>query len=57
MFDLIANMDIGIFHIPLPLALAVVATLGYLFGRKNRRTPMNSCNARCWNSSVRGPWQ
>jgi methylthioribose-1-phosphate isomerase len=29
-------MDFANLHIPLPLALAAVATLGYLFGRKKR---------------------
>ncbi len=32
-------MDLWILNIPLPLALAVVATLGYLFGRRGRISP------------------
>jgi diguanylate cyclase len=39
MLDLFGNMDIGTIHIPLPLALAVVATIGYMLGRKNRAKP------------------
>ncbi len=39
MLELFGNMDIGAFHIPLPLALAAVATIGYLLGRKNRGKP------------------
>ena len=39
MLNLFGNMDIGVIHIPLPLALAVVATIGYLLGRKNRVNP------------------
>jgi diguanylate cyclase (GGDEF)-like protein len=36
MLDLIGNMDLGNLHIPLPLAMAVIAAIGYLIGRKNR---------------------
>jgi hypothetical protein len=32
-------MDLGNFHIPLPLALAVVAAIGYLIGRNKRTLP------------------
>ena len=32
----LAGLQLNQLHIPLPLALAVVATLGYLFGRRNR---------------------
>ena len=39
MLDLFGNMDIGTLHIPLPLAFAAVAAIGYLMGRKKRSIP------------------
>jgi len=35
-------MDLGTIHIPIPLALAVVATLGYLFGRRRSAEAVES---------------
>jgi diguanylate cyclase (GGDEF)-like protein len=35
---LFGNLDIWMFHIPIPVALAVMATIGYLFGRRTRKS-------------------
>jgi diguanylate cyclase len=36
MLEVFGYMDIGTLHIPVPLALAVVATIGYLLGRQKQ---------------------
>ena len=35
MIDLVSTVDWGNFRLPIPLALAIVATIGYLLGRRN----------------------
>ncbi len=35
---LFGNLDVWMVHIPIPLALAIVATIGYLVGRRTRKT-------------------